>query len=145
MKHRKIQMNKNYIPLPYDIGDEVFRNGFFHFNISRIVEHIQSGILEVELDTIEVKDWFKHHLHSRINEEYLPTVDVNKPIIQAEIRPNMYEIIDGNHRIEKAYRENIPTIQSYKLKGEQLLSYFTEKQRYVAYVEYWNLKIKDHF
>ncbi|MGG1686631.1 hypothetical protein [Pseudalkalibacillus sp. NRS-1564] len=145
MKHRKIQMNKNYIPLPCDIGDEVFRNGFFHFNISRIVEHIQSGILEVELDTIEVKDWFKHHFHSRINEEHLPTVDVNKPIIQAEIRPNMYEIIDGNHRIEKAYREDILTIQSYKLKGEQLLPYFTEKQRYVAYVEYWNLKIKDHF
>lgn len=101
MVHRIIQLNQNYLPLPCDIGDEVFRNGFFHFNISRIVEHIQSGILKVEAAKIDVKEWFQHHFHSRINEEHLPTVDVNKPIIQAEIRPGMYAIIDGNHRIEK--------------------------------------------
>ncbi|KMM36770.1 hypothetical protein [Guptibacillus hwajinpoensis] len=82
MKHRKIQMNQNYLPLSCNIGDEIYPNGIFHFNITRIAEHIQSGSIKVELETIELKVWFKHHFHSRINEEHLLTVDVNKPLFK---------------------------------------------------------------
>ncbi|MBN8209845.1 hypothetical protein JI666_13895 [Bacillus sp. NTK071] len=134
-------MNKNYDPMTSNVGDEIFRNGFFHFNITRMTEDIHSGNLEVEVETIYIKEWFNRHFHSRINESHLPSIDVSIPIIQAEMRPGLYEIIDGNHRIEKAYREDLPTIQSYKLKGEQLLPYFKDKEKYVAFVEYWNSKL----
>lgn len=53
----------------------------------------------------------------------------------------MFEIIDGNHRMEKAYRENVEFINSYKLKGEQLLIFFIDKRRYEAFVKYWNSKL----
>ncbi|MDO6657861.1 hypothetical protein [Anaerobacillus sp. 1_MG-2023] len=141
MKRRKIKMDNNYIPLPSHLGDETYPNGIFHFNISRIVEDIDSGILHVERETIDVKRWFKTHTHGKINETHLPTVDVSSSIIQAEIRPGRFEVIDGNHRIEKAYLENISTIPSYKVKGEQLIPYFKAKDGYMAFVEYWNSKL----
>lgn len=58
-------------------------------------------------------------LYYSIQYEYLPTVDVANPVIQAEIRPGIFEIIDGNHRMERAYREELEFIDSYKLRGEQ--------------------------
>ncbi|WP_347548524.1 hypothetical protein ABFG93_13390 [Pseudalkalibacillus hwajinpoensis] len=76
MKHRKIQMNKNYVPLPSDLGDEIYPNGIFHFNITRMVGHIHSGVLNVEEETIDVKKWFIKYTHGKINENHLPTVDV---------------------------------------------------------------------
>lgn len=105
------------------------------------MEHIISGQLDAEKEQINVKDWFKSHIHGSVNEEHLPTVDVAKPIIQAEIRPGRFEIIDGNHRLERAYREGVALIDSYKLKGEQLGPYFADKRGYEAFVEYWNSKL----
>lgn len=137
----KIKLNNNYKPLPVSEGDEIYPNGIFNFSISRIIEHINSGELEVEKERINVKEWFKRHMQSSVNEEHLPTVDVNKPIIKAEIRPGMFEIIDGNHRIEKAFRDGVEFIDSYKLKGEQLLPYFADVRGYRAFVEYWNSKL----
>ena len=45
-KSRKIELDKNYIPLPTIQGDEIYPNGIFNFNISRILEHIMAGKLE---------------------------------------------------------------------------------------------------
>jgi hypothetical protein len=53
----------------------------------------------------------------------------------------MFEIIDGNHCIEKAFRESIEFIDSYRIIGEQLLPYFADERGYRAFIEYWNSKI----
>lgn len=34
----------------------------------------------------------------------------------------MFEIIDGNHRMERAFREGVEFIDSYKLKGDNRIS-----------------------
>ena len=141
---RKITVIKNYTPFPVVEDDEIFSNGIFRFNISKIVDHIQTGEIKVEQERINIKEWYKsHHFHGTINEEHLPTVDVNKTIIQAEISPNVFTIIDGNHRMEKAYREGITYIDSYKLMCEQFLPYFVDIHGYEAFVDYWNSKLKE--
>lgn len=99
------------------------------------------GKLEVEKEKINVKEWFRLHFRGLVNEEHLSMVDISKPVLQAEIRPGMLEIIDGNHRMERAYREGIEFVESYKLKGEQLLPYFADIRGYKAFVEYWNSKL----
>lgn len=53
----------------------------------------------------------------------------------------MFEVIDGNHRMELAYRQDLKYVQSHKLKGEQLLPYFADIRGYRAFVEYWNSKL----
>lgn len=140
-KSRKIKLNKDYKPLPVSAGDEIYPNGIFNFSISRIIEHIGSGELSVIKERIDVKQWFKSHCQSSVNEDHLPTVDVNKPVIQAEIRPDRFEIIDGNHRMEKAFRDGVEYIDSYKICGEQLLPYFADERGYRGFVEYWNSKL----
>ncbi len=140
-KNRKITLNENYVLLPIYEGDEIYRNGIFHFNISRIYDQIDSGIIEAEFEQIDVKRWFKSHHHKRLNENHMPSVDISRAILQAEIRPGMFEVIDGNHRIERAFREGVPIINSYKLKGEQLIPFFTNIKGYSAFVDYWNSKL----
>lgn len=140
-KNRRIKLNKAFIPLPNDVGDEIYPNGIFNFSISRILEHIASGKLKAEEEQINVDEWFKSHIRGKINEEHLPNVNVRKPVIQAEIRPDRFELIDGNHRTERASREGVECIDSYKLKGEQLLPYFVDERGYKAFIEYWNSKL----
>ncbi|MFA5816594.1 MAG: ParB N-terminal domain-containing protein [Bacteroidales bacterium] len=143
-KIRILRLNKNYIPCIAYENEEIYPNGIFHFNISRIIEHIISGQLVVEQEDICVPDWYKtHYTSGSLDEKHLKTVTLEKPVIQAEISPGRYNIIDGNHRLEKAYREKVENIKSYKLKGEQLIDYFIDVRGYQAFVEYWNSKLSD--
>jgi len=139
---RKLKLNKNYLPCTANENDEIYPNGIFRFNVTRILEHIGAGKLEAEKTEINTVEWFRTHFRSSVNESHLPSVDVTLPVLQAEIRQDMYEIIDGHHRLEKAYRNNIPVVNSYKLKGELLVEYFIDEQGYMAFVEYWNSKLK---
>ena len=140
-KSRKLKLDKNYKPIPTNVGDEIYPNGIFNFNISKRLEHITAGKLEAEIELIKVSEWFKRHIGGSVNENHLPTVDITKPILQAEIHPGVFEIIDGNHRIEKACRNDVEFVNSYKLKGEQLVACFADVRGYKAYVEYWNSKL----
>ena len=140
-KSRKLKLDKNYKPIPTNVGDEIYPNGFFNFNISKMLEYITAGKLEAEIELINVSEWFKTHIRGSVNEDHLPKADISKPVLQAEIRPGVFEIIDGNHRIEKACRNDVQFVDSYKLKGEQLVAFFADVRGYKAYVEYWNSKL----
>ena len=79
---------------------------------------------------------------SKLNEGYINNTDITIPIILAEISPGRYNVIDGNHRLEKAYRMGMDCIAAYRLKSEQHIPFLTSLKAYHSYVEYWNLKIK---
>ncbi len=139
-KKRLLKLDQNYTLLSTNEGDEIYANGIFTFNISRMLEYIADGKLFAEMEHISVGTWFKAHLKGSVNEEHLLSVDITKPVLQAEIRPNRFEIIDGNHRLTKAYRDGVESVDSYVLKGEQLIPFFTTKQAYEAFIGYWNEK-----
>jgi len=138
---RKLKLDKYFEPISTLEGDEIFRSGYFKFNITRILEDISAGKLKVVEEPINVSSWSRMHSSNSLNEDHLPSVDINKTVLQAEIRAGIYNIIDGNHRIEKARREGVEWINSYIIKGEQLVPYFIEKKGYEAFVEYWNSKL----
>lgn len=140
-KSRKLVRDKNYKPLPTNEGDEIYSNGIFKFNISKILEHISTGKLNAEKEQIDINKWFKTHIRGSVNEDHLPMVDITKPVLQAEIRSGMFEIIDGHHLLEKACRDSVEFIDSYKLIGEQLVPFFADVRGYVSFVEYWNSKL----
>jgi hypothetical protein len=58
---RKLKLDKDYTPFPSYEGDEIYPNGIFNFNISRILEHIMAGKLDVEKELININEWFKTH------------------------------------------------------------------------------------
>ena len=135
---KKLKVDKNYTPCPVATDDELFPNGIFEFNITRMTEYIQNNSDAVPLGEIAVSDFFE----SSINESHLDSVDVSKPVILAEISPGRYNLIDGNHRMEKARRMGLHGIQAYRLNVEQHIGFLTCKKAYLAYIEYWNSKLK---
>ena len=139
-----MKINKNFEPIS-ETAEEVY-GGFLQFNISVIIEDIASKKLIVKNKRIHIKNWFKEHPieFGVINKEHLPSVDLSVPIIQAELRINKYEIIDGNHRMQKAFDEGRTYINSYKITGEQLADYLMNEEQYKSYVNYWNEKLANY-
>jgi len=78
-----------------------------------------------------------------INEDHIDSVDISTPIILAEISPGRYNVIDGHHRLEKAYRMGNENIYAYKLKAKQRLKFLISLKAYHTYIEYWNSKVQD--
>jgi hypothetical protein len=139
---RKLKRIENYIPCEALENEEIFCNGIFYFNISRIIEHIRNGTITPEREDLEVEKWRQYNLDF-IKETHLPLVDCSQPVILAEISPGRYNLIDGHHRMEKAHRDQIRFMSSFKIKMEQLIHYFIDKRGYLAFVDYWNSKLKE--
>lgn len=79
-----------------------------------------------------------------INESHLVSVNLELPILIAEIAPQRYNVIDGNHRMEKARRSSIETLPGYTLDVPEHVNFLTTKIAYEAYVRYWNDKLSEH-
>lgn len=133
----------SFKPVNIDKDDEYFPNGIFVFNITKMLRYIESNKGEVKCEGIDVNKYRDDRFC--IDEAYLEFSDLAKPVILAEICPGIYNLIDGHHRIEKAYRMGIGKIPAYKLKPMQHLLFLTTEQAYLKYIEYWNSKIEDGF
>lgn len=136
--NRRLKINKSFEPCPVDDGDEMYPNGIFNFNITKMAEFIQNQ--NIPCEEILVMDYSRGS--SKFKGDHVETVDVARPVIVAEISPGRYNVIDGNHRMEKARRLGIEKIPAYKLSPEQHLQFLTTEKGYLAYIEYWNDKLK---
>ncbi|SHG04052.1 hypothetical protein SAMN05216225_101344 [Ornithinibacillus halophilus] len=81
-KSRKLKLKSIYTPFPINEDDDVFRNGIFQFNITKILEQIHNGKLLPKKEQVHVQDWFNSRFHGSINEDHLPSVDVTKRMIR---------------------------------------------------------------
>lgn len=136
---RKLKNNRHFTPCPIDDEDEIYPNGIFVFNITKMAEYIQNN--NITCEEVLVKDFSRGS--SKFTERHLAIVDVTKPVIVAEISPGRYNVIDGNHRMEQARRLEMKTIQAYRISPELHIQFLTTEQGYMAYIKYWNDKLKD--
>jgi len=72
-----------------------------------------------------------------IDESHLESVNLELPVIVAEIAPQRFNLIDGNHRMEKARRSAVETLSGYTLDVTQHVDFLTTEKAYDAYVSYW--------
>lgn len=138
-----LKIDKNYKPVSIEVGDEFYPNGIFVFNITKMQDFINNNKKNIALVNIAVKDYRKSF--SKLNESHIDSVDISIPVILAEISPETYNVIDGNHRFEKAYRNGADSIYAYKLNVNQHLSFLTSTEAYHSYIDYWNEKIRDGY
>ena len=136
----RLKANENFTPCPINEGDELYPNGIFVFNITKMIEHIKINSDEIDLVEVAVADFPKSL--SSVDESHVDSVDVSRPVLLAEISPGHFNLIDGNHRMEKARKMGINRIHAYKLNVQQHLEFLTKKEAYLSYVEYWNNKLK---
>lgn len=137
---KKLKADSNFVPCPVADGDELYPNGIFVFNITKILEYIRENPNDIILEEVSVRDFLEKF--SSINESHIDSVEISRPVIIAEISPGRYNVIDGNHRMEKARRAGIKSIQAYKLNVRQHMKFLTSQKAYTAYIEYWNSKLK---
>jgi len=136
-----LKYDENFIPVSEDDGDELFPNGIFIFNITKMLAYIISNPENYIAESIDVKDFPLEF--SSINEAHVDSVNISEPVIIAEIAPGRYNVIDGNHRMEKTRREGVKTILAYKLNVHHHIKFLTSKIAYEKYIEYWNEKLED--
>lgn len=129
-----------YNPCPVTYGDEVFPNGIFEFNVTRMLEYIDNHPADVPPVEVAVSDLDRGF--SSLDESYVQSVDISRPVVLAEISPGRYNLIDGHHRVAKAARQGLKTIRAYKLTVRQHLQFLTSRNAYLKYIEYWNDKLE---
>ena len=138
---KKLKLDKNFTPCPVADGDELFPNGIFVFNITKMIEYVRSNAENWPVEDVVVNDLPEKS--QSINWSHVDTTDVSLPIILAEIAPGRYNVIDGNHRVEKARKLGIPKVPAYRLTIPQHVRFLIDKKAYICYVEYVNGKLKN--
>jgi hypothetical protein len=138
---RRLKLNKKFQSIVCDEGDEIYPNGIFEFNITKIIAYIQNDNDKFPLKEVVVKS-IRNDFVNHLNETTIKNANILTPIILAEISPGLFNVIDGHHRLERAYRDGVIKILAYKLLAEQHIMFMTSTKAYKKYIEYWNNKIK---
>ena len=136
----ELKADEKFIPCPVNKGDELFPNGIFVFNITKMLEYITNHSNEFKPIEVVVADF--HSSFSSVDASHVDSVDVSRPVLLAEISPGHYNLIDGNHRMEKARKMGMSHVPAYKLHVKQHLNFLTERKAYLSYIEYWNNKLR---
>jgi hypothetical protein len=139
---QKLKLDKHFQASPPEAGDEHYANGVFEFNISRLQAFIDSDAERFPVEEVSVAE-LPTYGDSHLNEETVRTADLTRPILLAEIAPGRFNVIDGNHRLGRARRENVQTIRAYKVHCPDHIPFLTSVWAYEKYVEYWNSKLED--
>jgi len=106
-----------------------------------LIEHIKSNpeiFIPENISVLEFNNDF-----SDIDEDYIDSVTFCEPVILAEIAPGRFNLIDGNHRMEKAKRLGLKNIMAYKLSPAQHIRFLTSRNSYENYITYWNDKLSE--
>ena len=135
---KKLKADDNFTPCPINDGDELYPNGIFVFNITKMLDFLITTPNEVDCIEVKVADFPKSF--SSIDESHVDSVDISLPVIIAEISPGHYNLIDGNHRMEKARKMGIEKIPAYKIDVNQHINFLTDDKSYRSYIDYWNGK-----
>lgn len=136
---RTLIPDPEFTPAVLREGDEYYANGIFEFNITMILEYIRSNPDQFKPENISVPEF--NNDFSVIDESYIDSVTFSEPVILAEIAPERFNLIDGNHRLEKAKKLGRKEIMAYRLSPEQHIKFLTSRNAYEKYIIYWNEKL----
>ena len=98
---RKFKISKLFQPCTVEVNDELYPNGIFIFNITKLQNFIAANRDEFPVEYIDVNSIPKYR-PSNMDEDTIKNANLELPIILAEISPNCFNVIDGNHRLERA-------------------------------------------
>lgn len=139
---RQLKLDKAFTAISVDEDDELFPNGIFEFNVTKMLAFVETNADKFSIETIEVEP-LRGYSSETLDENTIRRADVTKPILLAEISPGRFNVIDGNHRVERAGRDGLKTVPGRRIGAEQHLSFLTSVRAYEAYVGYWNSKLNE--
>jgi hypothetical protein len=139
----KLRLDKGFQPCSAEPGDEMYPNGIFEFNITRLLAFVQEHVDRFHVERVELSEFPDFGNSPHLNEEAVRLADLSRLILLAEIAPGRYSVIDGNHRLAKARRQGAAALPAYRLQCPTHVPFLTSAFAYTKYVEYWNNKVTD--
>jgi hypothetical protein len=137
---RTLKLNKAFAPLPRRDDDEFYPNGIFEFNVTRILAFIEENHEKFPVEMVSV-DSLYHYSPDHLDEETIKSANLKNPILLAEISPGRFNVIDGNHRVERAKRDGVAQLPARRVSPEHHVPFLTTVRGYQAYIGYWNEKL----
>lgn len=138
----RLALDPRFRPCEAQGGEELYPNGIFEFNITRLLSYIAtSGKFRPE--SVSLSEIVYGGTSPELNELTIASAALSRPVILAEISPGRYNLIDGNHRLAKARRQGVPSIAAYRIRCPENVAFLTSTRAYEAYIEYWNSKVDD--
>ena len=134
----KLKIDKKFQPCEVDDDDEMFPNGIFVFNITKLIAHVMANAADFPVEEVAVNTLGL--TSSNLDEPTVQNADLSRPIVLAEIAPGRYNVIDGNHRVGRARRDGVQSLPAYKVGPSIHYRFLTTTRGYKAYIEYWNEK-----
>lgn len=104
----------------YQMGTE---SGSLLWNIGRMLEDAPTFRV-VSRGTEELAEGNPFHG----DPEYAMETDLSKPLILAELWPGKYKLLDGNHRLYKAWALHVDRLPVYFLTREEHIRYIENYQ-----------------
>lgn len=136
---KKLQVSKRFSPCSIDPGDELYANGVFEFNITKMTAFILNNPDQFCHEVVEVAAL--SDFSSGLDPTTVEKADISVPIILAEIAPGRFNVLDGNHRLKKARLYGVKKIFVFKVCPQVHCQFLTSTDAYASYVSYWNEKV----
>src|SRR5271166_2660941 len=105
----KLRLAPSFEPCPVDAGDEVFCNGIFEFNITRLMAFVGAHPDRFPIEAVTVAST-PNYGDSRLDQSTIAAADFSRPVLFAEIAPGRFNLIDGNHRMARARLDGLPRV-----------------------------------
>lgn len=136
----KLELDETFQPCPAEPGEELYRNGIFEFNITRLLAFMEAHVERFSIERIEI-DGIANYGDESLDQEAISTADLLQPILLAEISPGLFNLIDGHHRVAKARREGVRALPAHRIYCPHHVRFLTSTRAYERYVAYWNEKL----
>lgn len=138
----RLKVDPLFRPCEVQEGDELYPNGIFEFNVTRLLEYI-CATARFRAELVALRDLPYGGSSANLNELTIISTDLSRPAILAEIAPGQYNLIDGHHRAARARREGIDNILAYRVPCPEHVTFLTSTRAYITYIEYWNSKVDE--
>lgn len=139
----KLKLHRNFTPCPSEPGDELYPNGIFVFNVTRLIAHIEAHLERFPRELVPLTEIPNYGGDEDLDAEGVRTANLARPILFAEIAPARYNLIDGHHRVARARQECVPALPAYRVHCPEHIPFLTTARACEAYVEYWNEKLRE--
>lgn len=140
----KLKLDQEFQPCTAEPGDELYPNGIFEFNITRLLAFVSDQSERFPIESVELAD-IPDHGSGGLDEAAIDAADLSAPILLGELAPGHFNVIDGHHRVAKARREALSSIAAHRVRCPDHVAFLTSTRAYETYVEYWNSKLDDSF
>lgn len=121
----------NYITCKLKNGDEPFQFLTVTWNVTEALKYAQANLKPSNMDKETVANYYNNFIKPliHVSESHLRDVDITKPGLLVEIseNPSTCIVIDGNHRLTRAYREG-KEFSCYKIS-------FAEQFRFITTID----------